>query len=92
MLMSRAACYNSEHPNIAIRRDQLISALFDREEVCAAMIREGRPTVGHQVIADGVAHKLRQMRDAQVHKGEYGRVAYNAVMMAAVAKVEELIV
>ena len=81
--------YNSGHANIAIRRDELICALLDQEEVQATLVRQGRPTVAHQLVADGVAHKLCQMRDAQVHKGEYGRVAYNAVMMAAVAKVEE---
>ena len=26
-----------------------------------------------------------------MHKGEYGRVAYNAIMMAAVAKAEEIL-
>lgn len=56
--------YKSGHANIAIRRDELICALLDQEEVQATLVRQGRPTVAHQLVADGVAHKLCQMRDA----------------------------
>jgi hypothetical protein len=77
----------SDHPNIQTKRDELIAALFDRTEVNDAMVRMEKPTLAHQVIADGVSCKLEQMREAHVHKGEYGRVAHNAVMQAAVCRV-----
>jgi hypothetical protein len=79
----------SDHPNIQRRKDELIEAVFQRTESVEAIHRTGGPTAAHQVVANGIAHKLRDMRAANIHKGVYGRVAYDAVMQAAICEVED---
>lgn len=76
----------SDHPNIEKRIDQLVAATFQHPQITASLLREKQPNRAHQAIADGVAHKLNEMRETNTHRGTLGRLCYDAVTNAAVCR------
>lgn len=68
---------------------ELVDAIIQDPEFEAAVGRSGRATRAEGIIAHGVEKELQEFRDGNYQRTITGRIAYNAILDAAIACLKE---